>query len=117
MLGKNIKVIDAALRLHNFIISRREGNCTTTEEFEGYAQESLEFLRDNPFEEIGVLNDSSVNDECGRLSRVEEANKTVGRSTRKNIKEILKLNGYKRTILSTGAAWNRDRFNRINLTT
>ena len=82
MLGRNINVIDAALRLHNFIVSRREENDTTTEEFEGYAQESLEFLRDNPYEKIGVLNASSVVNEWGRLPRVEEANKTVGRNTR-----------------------------------
>ena len=70
----------------------------------------MEFLRDNPFEEIGVLNASSVVDEWGRLPRVEEANKIVGKNTR----ETLKRNGYKRPSLSTGAAWYRDRFNRVN---
>ena len=114
MLSKNIKVIDAALRLHNFIVSRREENDTTTEEFEGYAQESLDFLRDNPYEEIGVLNESSVENEWGRLPRVEEANKIVGTNTREKIKETLKCCGYKRPTLSTGAAWYRDRFNRVN---
>ena len=65
-LARKIKVIDATLRLHNFIVSRREGDDTLTVKFEGYVQESLEFLRDNPFEEIGVLNASSVVDEWGR---------------------------------------------------
>jgi hypothetical protein len=49
-LARNIKVIDAALRLHNFIVSRREEDEPLSVEFDGYAQESLEFLRDNPFE-------------------------------------------------------------------
>lgn len=67
-LARNIKVIDAALRLHNFIVSRREEDETLLSvEFDGYAQESLEFLRDNPFEDIGVLNASLVVDEWGQL--------------------------------------------------
>jgi hypothetical protein len=44
----------------------------------------------------------------------DEANKTVGRNTREYMKETLKRNGYKRPSLSTGAAWYRDRFNRVN---
>jgi hypothetical protein len=111
-LEKNIKVIDAALRLHNFIILRRESE-DQTGEYEGYAQESLEFLRDNPFEQVGVFNASNNLDEWGRLPRIEERNKSIGRDTRNHLKETLKLNGFKRPALSTGSEWYRDRFNRV----
>ena len=113
-LARNIKVIDAAVRLHNFIVSRREDDENLSVEFDGYPQESLEFLLDNSFEEIGVLNASSVTDEWGRLPLVEEANRNVGKNTREYIKETLKRNGHKRPSLSTGAAWYRDKFNRVN---
>ena len=111
-MARNIQVIDAALRLHNFIILRRDGE-NEIGEYEGYAQESLEFLRDNPFEQVGVFNASNNLDEWGRLPRLEERNKSIGRDTRNHLKETLKLNGFKRPALSTGSEWYRDRFNRV----
>ena len=73
----------------------------------------MEFLRDNSFGQIGVQDDNIYSDEWGRIPRVKESNKEVGRNKRDHIKILLQNNGLRRPVFSTGAEWYRDRFNGI----
>ena len=94
-------------------VDRRHQTDSTIDEYDLLAQESLEFLRDNPHEQLGVINASSQLEEWGRLPRVEENFKEKGKDLGDGIRDDLFRNGLRRPIQSSGASWYRDRFNRI----
>ena len=48
-------IIDAAMRLHNFIVDFREENNDTNEDIEFFQREEIEFMRSNPDEIVGVF--------------------------------------------------------------
>jgi len=118
----NMQVIDATMRLHNFIVMDRMknnniDNHSYNNEFNGYHEETIEFLRSNPHEVVGVLNANdhhlfSDNDGRGRLQRSAEQSKQIGRNLRDHLKDNLVNGGYTRPLISTGAKWYRDRCNR-----
>ena len=115
-LSRNVKVIDATMRLHNYIVTYRMQHqaVLTFSEVRDYQRETEEFLSDNTNEIIGVVtgNDGTQLGEWGRLPRADEEARMQGKILRQDICDSLRQNGCRRPTLSSGATWYRDRYNR-----
>ena len=119
-LHRNVKVIDATMRLHNFIVAYRMKNHVdlSTSEVRDYQDDNENFLRNNHGEIVGVVtgNDGTQIGEWGRLPRDEEDSKREGKQLRQLLSDNLRRNNCRRPAMSSGATWYRDRFNRTMVT-
>ena len=114
-------VIDAGLRLHNFIVDfRNENNDTNqyTEEEErqelNYA--SFKFTTANPFAVLGNQADEDYGfRRVGRVSNAEHKLRDDGKRLRDTIIENLYSRGLVRPQKKRGRTAVRDRFNRTNV--
>ncbi|GFH61171.1 hypothetical protein CTEN210_17647 [Chaetoceros tenuissimus] len=90
-LDKNLKVIDAAMRLHNYLVQNRDTAVSKIEEFQVYERETVDFMRENPFENVGLFNghenEDRGHDGVGRSSRILEACSNEGKRLRQMGKE------------------------------
>ena len=115
-LSRNVKVIDATMRMHNYIVERRLRDQSGLEEGDvvAFRQETENFLIDNHHEVIGVVidNDVTSSSEQGRLPRHEETYKQAGKQLRQELSVCLKNNECRRPSISSNASWYRDRYNR-----
>lgn len=120
-LDKSILVIDAAMRLHNFLVENRNTNENSSdiEEFRVYEQETVAFIQDNPFENVGVFNGHEEEQEhghdgVGRSARIIELSSREGKRLRQYICDTLER--HKKVRPKYSARWRKDRFNRTRLT-
>ena len=96
--------IDAALRLHNFIVDCREEHGVTTNEAKRLEREELmhacdEFVMANPFEPIGVLHgDYGETRRRGRPARLEVQQRNNGKVIRDGLRDQLSRKGLSRMI-------------------
>ena len=108
-MRNNVQIIDACLRLHNFIVDYREDNKEVT------ASISLErmvfkddydrFLSLNqPMNNYGVHNDNELNQLAGRPTTAESQSQQKGIDIRNDIASTVKENNYKRP----KSNWYRD---------
>lgn len=115
-LDKNILVIDAVMRLHNYLVENRERNENNDiEDFRIYEQETIAFMQENPFEHVGVFNgheedQESGHDGVGRSLRIMESSTREGKRLREYICDTLERHGKVRPLYS--ARWRKDKFNR-----
>ena len=112
-------VIDAGLRLHNFIVDFRneKGDLATAEE-EALDRDELDsasddYQRENPFETMGAFTAAEMQNfkRRGRLPNKEKELREKGRSLRDEIRDKLARKGLSRPKKKKGTA-TRDRFNR-----
>ncbi|GFH49993.1 hypothetical protein CTEN210_06469 [Chaetoceros tenuissimus] len=118
-LDKNLKVIDAAMRLHNYLVQNRDNATSEIEEFQVYERETVEFILENPFENVGVFNAHEENqdrghDGVGRSTREIEACTNEGKRLRQFICNNLERQGKVRPRYSS--RWKKDKFNRTRQT-
>jgi len=118
--SQNTQVIDACMRLHNFLVRNREMNgnkSTRSEDYCAYEAETLEFIHENPTDIAGGVSNDNIpsNDGSGRLPTVEATSKSAGSNLRDDIRNRLANNGQTRPAVSTGAQWYRDKYNRVRM--
>jgi len=84
-------IIDAAMRLHNFIIDfPTEHNITDTSDIDEFQSECLDFCITNPYWITGTFGDGIGevdNPSAGRSSEHDQKLHEVGKNIRKNIKD------------------------------
>ena len=68
----NIRVIDAAIRLHNFIVEYKlcSGKRKQNNPEETYDDQSVDFMNENPSKIVGVFGDETRETTKGRLSHM-----------------------------------------------
>ena len=95
-LRNNVKVIDAAMRLHNFIVAYRMRHIEASDptEVREYQDETEALLRENRIELVGVVTGDDGIDhrgrEWGRLPRTDQMSRHEGQSLRQELTDALR---------------------------
>ena len=129
-LDQHKYTIDAALRLHNYIVDYREATTTTTttttttgmleqERMRTRERDELDhacddFRRANPFTPIGVFDEDDEEERRrrGRPSNIELDERNRGKALRDMLRDLLWRRGLSRPAGSGGTISQRDRHNR-----
>ena len=115
-LKHNVAVIDAALRLHNFIVDfREEFETTEPTNFEKtiFDDECLRYLTANPEAVVGVYGGDEEErfDDIGRPTNAESNSRSMGKAWRNKLRDAILLKGLRRPL----ANWFRNDCNRITM--
>ena len=114
-------VIDAGLRLHNFIVEFRndkneDNQYTEAEERRELDVASIEFTSDHPFSVLGNQSDEDYERRSrGRVPNAEQKLRDDGKRLRDTIMENLHSRGLQRPKKKRSANGVRDRFNRTQV--